>query len=226
MSKTHLIGFVLDETGSMQLRKKPTISGFNEWMAEMEKFPGDLQFTMLLFNTEKHELLHKQAVLSPDNPVRLTNENYLPSGGTPLFDAIGKMIREIEGIQSSFEDETSVTFVILTDGEENSSREYSLEAIQSLIQEKETAGWTFTYLGATPESWESGFMLGISPGNIMNYSGDPHGTRQAFAAHGSAMTSNLNEGGGQTFDYYADYTDPDTSQLIIDDEEEEEDVED
>ena len=97
MSKTHLVTFILDETSSMMVRKEATISGFNEWMMEMEKFAGTVEFTMVKFNTNKHELVYKQAILGTDE-IRLDPANYRPAAATPLYDAIGKAIRETEDI--------------------------------------------------------------------------------------------------------------------------------
>lgn len=217
MSKTHLITFVLDETISMLGRKDATISGFNEWMEEMEKFAGVVEFTMVKFNTNKHELAYKQAVLGAEK-IRLDRTNYRPSAATPLYDAISRAIRETEDVLSEREDNPSVTFVILTDGEENSSQECTLETIKHLIGEKEEDGWTFTYLGVSQDSWRGGFDLGISSGNIMNLSGED--TLIAFSAHAQSTTRHLDSGGVQTSEYYSGQTDR-NSQLIVDDTESE-----
>ena len=214
MSNTHLVTFVLDETSSMMGRKEATISGFNEWMMEMEKFAGTVEFTMVKFNTNKHELAYKQAILGTDE-IRLDNVNYRPAAATPLYDAIGKAIRETEDILSERKDDPSVTFVILTDGEENSSQEWTIDTIKQLIKEKEESGWTFTYLGVSQGSWQGGFDLGISDGNVMNLSGSIHDTQIAFAAHAESTTRHLASGGVQTSEYYAGKTDRD-SQLIVD----------
>lgn len=216
MSKTHLVTFVLDETSSMMVRKEATISGFNEWMMEMEKFTGTVEFTMVKFNTNKHELAYKQAGLGAYE-IRLDSANYRPAAATPLYDAIGKAIRETEDVLSERKDSPSVTFVILTDGEENSSQEWTIDTIKQLIKEKEESGWTFTYLGVSQDSWQGGFDLGISSGNIMNLSGSVLDTQIAFAAHAQSTTRHLDSGGKQTSEYYAGQTDQD-SNLIVESE--------
>lgn len=205
MTKRHFVTFVLDETGSMNVRKKATISGFNEWMQELEKFVGDIYFTLVKFNSLKHEIAYKK-VLTKSSSLRLSNDNYSPAATTPLFDAIGKAIRETEkAIQGA--DDVTVTFTILTDGQENSSSEWSLEGIKSLIKEKEADGWTFTYLGVAPDAWNNGMQLDMSPGNSLNFSASSDDTVRAFKIHAQSMMSNLTSGGGQTSTFYVHTSD-------------------
>jgi len=220
VSNTHLITFVLDETSSMMPRKAATISGFNEWMSEMEKFVGEVLFTLIKFNTDKHELMYKQAVLG-ETKISLTPTNYRPAAATPLYDAIGRAIRETEDILAKRKDEPSVTFVILTDGEENSSEEWTIASIKQLITEKEEAGWTFTYMGVSQDAWQGGFTLRVAAGNIMNVGNSSESMSSAFAAHAVATTQHLARGGGQTSSYYSDVTD-ENSQLIEEPDENEE----
>ena len=220
MAKSHLITFVLDESSSMMSRKAPTISGFNEWMAEMEKFPGEILFTMIKFNTDKHELIYKQAMLGVDE-IRLNDANYRPASSTPLYDAIGRAIRETEDALSKRTDSPSVTFVILTDGEENSSVEWKLETIKQLIEEKEKDGWTFTYMGVTQDAWQGGFNLGISVGNTLNFAGDFVATSGGLSAHALATTQHLIRGGAASSNYYAGFNDAD-GMLVLPDEDDDE----
>ncbi len=214
---THLVTFVLDETGSMQVRKDVTISGFNEWMQEMEKFPGEVLLNLIKFHSEKHELLFKQAVLGPSQ-IRLTDENYQPAAATPLLDAVGRAIRETDEQLEQLPDDTEVILVVLTDGEENDSTEFSLEAIKSLIAEKEEAGWAITYLGASTDAWFGAQSMGISLGATMNYRGDNLSSQQAFRS--SAMALGQYMGGGSSAGGVfneAGVTD-DSGQLIVEDD--------
>jgi hypothetical protein len=215
MSKAHLVTFVLDETSSMMPRKSATISGFNEWMMEMEKFPGEVLFTMVKFNTDKHELAYKQALLG-DDQIRLSEASYRPAAATPLYDAIGRAIRATEDVLSEREDDPSVTFVILTDGEENSSTEWNIDTIKQLIEEKEKEEWTFTYMGVTQDAWQGGFDLGIGVGNIMASPGDSVSVSNAMAANAQATTRHLRSGGGLSSSYYAEETEEDGSLIQLD----------
>ena len=192
---THLITFVLDETGSMQSRKEVTISGFNEWMQEMEKFPGEVLLNLIKFNSDKHELLIKQAVLGLTKP-RLTKESYLPAALTPLLDAVGRAIRETDSQLENLPEDTDVVLVILTDGQENASTEFSLEAIKALIAEKEKAGWAITYMGDSADAWMGAQTMGVSVGATMNFMGDNQSSQQAFLSNAIAVSRYM--GGGSS----------------------------
>ncbi len=214
---THLVTFVLDETGSMQIRKEVTISGFNEWMQEMEKFPGEVLLNLIKFHSEKHELLFKQAVLGLTKP-RLTDENYQPASQTPLLDAVGRAIRETDEQLENLPDDTEVVLVVLTDGEENASIEFSLEAIKALIAEKEEAGWAITYMGASADAWQGARSMGVSLGATMNFPGDNLSSQQAFAANAQALSQYMGGGSSAGGIYGEAGVTDDAGQLILDDE--------
>ncbi len=192
---THLVTFVLDETQSMQSRKEVTISGFNEWAQEMEKFPGEVLFNLIKFHSEKYEILIKQATLGINKP-RLTAENYRPASLTPLFDAVSKAIRETEDQLENLPDDTEVILVVLTDGEENASQEVTLEGIRSLIQEKIDAGWAVTYLGVSESAWRGGGQMGVPVGSTMNLVGDPDTVSRGMQANAYAVSNYM--GGGSS----------------------------
>jgi len=89
---THLV-FLRDRSGSMSIVKNDVIGGFNEFIAEQKKEPGELTVTSVQFDTmEPYQVLND---FSPLHQVELLNENnYVPRGGTPLNDALGKLIVE------------------------------------------------------------------------------------------------------------------------------------
>ncbi len=214
---THLVTFLLDETGSMDIRKDVTISGFNEWMQEMEKFPSEVLLNLIKFHSEKHEVLFKQAVLGLTQP-RLTEDNYVPASMTPLLDAVGRAIRETDEQLADLPDDTEVILVVLTDGAENDSKEFSLEGIKALIAEKEEAGWAITYLGVSADAWQGADALGVSLGATMNFAGDPRSTKQAFAANAMAISNYMGGGSSAGGIYSESGVTDDDGQLILDDE--------
>jgi len=103
------------------------------------------------------------------NVGELSWDNYKPSATTPLYDAIGKTVKEVDEKLKGEKDELSVLCVIMTDGHENASREYTRKGIFELIKKKEEEGWTFVYLGSDHDSWEAGQRLGLSRGNVKSY---------------------------------------------------------
>lgn len=91
-----------------------------------------------------------------------------PRGGTPLFDAIGLAIYDLE-INDDSQDENKV-LVIVTDGLENASKEYSYKEIELMIKEKEDLGWLIIYLGADHDSFTQSSLINIDRKRSMRYS--------------------------------------------------------
>ena len=138
-----VIGFLLDETGSMGGLKKETISSFNEYVQSVKDEIKDVVMTLTKFNSLKIEIIYNLRQLK--NVPSLDEKSYEPNALTPLYDAIGQTIREMEPHMKECK---KALFIIQTDGYENASKEYSLDAIKKLIKEKEKEGWTFVFLGA------------------------------------------------------------------------------
>jgi len=191
-TKTTLVAFLLDETQSMQVCKDKTISAFNEYVNTL-KDKDDFSFCLTRFNSSKVDI---GEIVSIKEAVELTKKNYNPNHSTPLFDAIGKTITKIE---TDADKDAAILFVILTDGEENSSIEFNKEKIAKLIEQKTKDKWTFVYLGANQDAWAAANLMGIATANAMNFSntnikGAMHtlGAASArYCASGSTHTSSF-----------------------------------
>ena len=182
-SKEKHISFILDETGSMMSIKDKTISDFKEYLQQIKSFKG--VFTLTKFNSNKVEVVYTKSIKEVPE---LTAETYNPVDSTPLYDAIGKTVKELERDENKQE----LLVVILTDGEENASKEYDKKAITALMKEKESKGWTFVYLGVGQAAWVEGHKLGM-----VNYASVNTGARamnigtgatKAFFAGGQSAT--------------------------------------
>lgn len=194
MKKMH-ISFVLDETGSMEMHKTQTISGFNEYIQTLykDKNKKNISFTLTKFNSEKVEVVHNGVGIKD---VELLNENnYRPRMNTPLYDAIGRTINSVTSKKGD-----SVLIVIQTDGEENSSKEFTRESIFALITEKKDLGWTFVFLGADQDAWAAGSLMGIDKGNVLSYQGAQ--SRQAFNLVAQRTSNYSSKGGTQTDSFF------------------------
>jgi hypothetical protein len=152
---------LIDESGSMSSCETATISGFNEYIQKLQKENKNITVTLTKFNSDGVTMAFSN--LPVHKVPFLSHENYNPSACTPLYDAIGKTITQDKINKKTL-------FIIMTDGQENASKEYSLSAIQSLIKEQEKQGWSFVYLGADQDAWGNAHSLGLSHGNVMNYS--------------------------------------------------------
>jgi hypothetical protein len=159
---TH-ISLVLDRSGSMQTMRDDAIGGFNAFLADQQAFPGEATFTFAQFN-DSYELIYPFANLQEVEP--LTRETFVPSGTTALLDAIGKCMNEtgkhLAAMPESARPE-KVIFTILTDGQENSSREFSLGQIKGMItHQQEVYNWVFIFLAANQDAFSSATRLGVN----------------------------------------------------------------
>lgn len=166
-TKPMMVSIVLDETGSMSVRHDQTISAFNEYVGSLKTTNVPVSVTLTKFNTDKVEVSYTDKALK-DVPL-LSKETYKPTACTNLYDAVGKTINEINS--RNVEKDKSVLVVIITDGEENSSKEYTQQKVFDLIKEKQGKGWTFVFMGADQDAWVASSGLGIARGNTMSFSG-------------------------------------------------------
>ncbi|HWP21614.1 MAG TPA: vWA domain-containing protein [Candidatus Cryosericum sp.] len=179
--------FVLDRSGSMSGLESDTIGGFNAMLEKQKALSGDCVVTSVLFD-DRYELLHDRIRLAGVAP--LTSEAYYVRGNTALLDAIGRTIDKIGGVQQHTapdEQAEKVLFVIITDGMENSSREYRYERVREMIErQKERYGWEFLFLGANIDAISVASRFGIAPDRAVTYCPDGEGTRLNYEAVSSA----------------------------------------
>jgi hypothetical protein len=180
--RTILINFVLDKSGSMDVIRDATISGFNEFKGDQAREEGKAFFTLTLFDTQF-------TTVSQAAPVRevpdLDHASYRPSGCTALYDAIGYTMRDTDDFVAANRPD-QVLFVIMTDGAENSSREFSRDRIFQMIQDRQkNTQYEFIYLGANQDSYIAGHAMGLRDGRMMDYAHDPAsaGTTLRRASH-------------------------------------------
>jgi len=176
------IHFILDRTGSMAIVKDATISGFNEYVDKLKRDDPDASFSLTLFDTEAIETFSAQPVLSVEH---LNDKTYIPRANTPLWDAVGQVMSK-----SQDNPDTAYLVIVLTDGQENSSKEWDRVNLTTLIKEKEATGrWTFTYLGSNQDAWHEAAQFGAMPGAVQTYAASAAGTASAMS-NVSAGTAN------------------------------------
>jgi len=173
--------FILDRSGSMRSLTNDTIGGFNAFVENQKKEDGEATLTTVLFDYE-YELLHDGVNLKDVNP--LTNKEYFARGSTALLDAIGRAINTVGGrLDNTPEDEkpSKVIFVITTDGEENSSKEFRQSQIKEMIEHQtETYNWQFIFLGANIDAVSTAQNFGIQGQFASNYTASGLGTRSVY----------------------------------------------
>ncbi len=177
---------ILDESGSMDTIKYETISGFNEVVQTIKgiekKFPEQQHFISLVtFNGYGiNTLLDKVSVSSLN---QIDPNTYNPSSSTPLYDAIGLSVLKLKIDVARFEN-VHVLVTILTDGEENSSKEFNHTHINSIIKGQKDLGWTFTYIGANHDVEKVAHSISIT--NTMVFEADAAILKHVFTEESNA----------------------------------------
>ena len=181
--------FILDKSGSMSGLEKDTIGGFNSMLQKQREEAGECRVTTALFDN-RYTLLHDRIDIRAVSPI--TNAEYYVGGSTALLDAIGMTIRKIAAVQKNTAEEyraEKVMFIIITDGEENASREYSAPAVKQLIQQhKEKHSWEFLFLGANIDAVETASRFGINADRAVEYVPDEKGTALNYAVMCEAVS--------------------------------------
>jgi len=182
-----LVGVVIDRSGSMSSLVSDTIGGFNSLLKEQKNEPGQASVSLCLFSTD-YKLTHYDDI----NQVEELNEiSYRPGGGTALLDALGTTIDEI-GVRLAAKNEedrpSKVIIIVITDGQENSSRKYSKNKIKEMIShQEEKYNWSFTFIGANMDAVSAGDSIGFSANNSYNYSASAGGTQKVYATMNNSL---------------------------------------
>ncbi len=169
-----LVNVILDKSGSMASKLKDVIEGFNAYLDGLsQEDKVEYLFSLTLFDTQ---VAYRDVAIPLRNVRKLDSKSYQPGGNTALNDAIGITVRKVDADRPQVD---KVVTVIMTDGEENSSREWTHDAVKGLISQKESEGtWTFVFLGATPDAWDQGRAYGIPAANVAQY--DANNYRATF----------------------------------------------
>jgi hypothetical protein len=191
MEKKHQVHnlIILDESGSMESIKKPIISGFNELVQSIKgiekKFPEQEHYiTFVTFNSAGRKVIHFTDPVAKLK--KINSSTYKPDEMTPLYDAMGT---SITSLRNAIDKQTdyNVLVTVLTDGLENSSKEYTGNAIKKLVENLKMEGWTFTYIG-TDHDVET-VATSISITNVMYFEKDSGGVKEMFAKESNARAN-------------------------------------
>jgi len=179
------ITVILDKSGSMDIVRDDTVGGYNTFIEAQKKLPGDCEITLIQFNQDT-EFTYKSKPIQ-ELKEGLNRDSYMPSGYTGLFDAIGKAINEKGAELSALKEEErpgKVMFVIITDGQENASKEFNQDKIREMIDhQKSTYSWDFTFLGANIDTNAASSAIGIDQSKSLSFSTTSKGgASRAFAS--------------------------------------------
>lgn len=188
------ITVLIDKSGSMCGRRHDTIGGFNSLLDEQRKADGEAVMTLIQFDDQYEVNYVARDVRSLPN---LTPESYNPRGSTALNDALAKAVAQTgERLRTLHENDrpTNVLFVLITDGEENSSQEFrgkeGLRRVRNMVShQEEKYNWKFLFLGANIDGVKAGVDLGLPYQNSVTYDATANGFANAYKTVSSKMAT-------------------------------------
>lgn len=160
------ITLVVDRSGSMQQVQSDAEGGINSFIQQQAREPGEALLTLVQFDTE-YDFVHRGVRIQDVPEYRL-----VPRGMTALLDAVGRAMNETgERLAQMPKAERPglVVFVVMTDGLENSSTEFSRAQIRTMIERQQSKyNWHFTFLGANQDAFAEAGALGVQAAGVAN----------------------------------------------------------
>jgi len=183
------IVLVIDRSGSMHKISRDAQGGFNEFIQKQKEVDGEVKVTLVQFDDEI------ETVYDNEDIGKAAEYVLSPRGGTALLDAIGKTVTLVgERLSKTKEEDrpAKVMVCIITDGEENSSREYTKATVKEMIEhQRDNYAWEFIFIGANMDAFGEAGSIGI--GRSASYNTTSIGIRSAFT-YSSNITSSYRSG--------------------------------
>lgn len=173
---------VLDRSGSMASIASDMKGGFDSMVEEQRKGVGSCNLTLIQFDSEAIETVYTSKPIAEVPPLQ-----FIPRSSTPLLDAFGKALADTQARVT--DKNTKVIMVVITDGHENSSTEWTRDRIKTIVEERTKDGWLFQFLGANIDSFKEGMSLGIARGQTLDYGATTKGVRAMYGVSSNKMSS-------------------------------------
>ena len=188
LNKTQIYNLViLDKSGSMESIRTEAINGYNETLASIKATQEEFSETqehfisLAAFCNHGIDMIHN---MTPINEAeKLTREKYSPCCLTPLFDAIGTTVKSLQK-KIADKPNSAVIVTIITDGQENASKEWTAKTVNKLIEDCKEAGWTFSFIGAGEDVLKVATTISIT--NTMLWENNSEGTKEMFVRENKA----------------------------------------
>lgn len=155
------ITILLDRSASMIPLRKSAVDSLNQHFAKMREMPGDTRWSMAQFDDPDSARGAKEefpnivfSFRSEQEMVPLKMEDFKPRGSTALVDAVCKTIQNIDSRVSGQENCIQPVLMILTDGLENMSKEYTSAQMREIVADRQSRGWEVLYIGANQDAWQ------------------------------------------------------------------------
>jgi uncharacterized protein YegL len=198
---------VRDRSGSMSSIQNDMEGALKELVKEQSKREGECLFSLFDFD-DRFDVIH-DAVKIQD----VVHVNLVPRGMTALLDAVGKSINLVgERLSKTAEEDRPevVILAVITDGGENSSKEFTRDKIKEMIAlQEEKYNWKFLFLGANMDAVAAGQSFGFSANTSMTYIPNFGGVTGMMSGINNAMTYTRN-----TLQSYC-FTDEDRQSAVL-----------
>lgn len=193
--RTTRITFILDKSGSMVDVLDATIEGFNKYLEELQKDGNQYTMTLVQFSTGNP--IHSYITKSLGDIKPLDKDSYQPGGGTALYDAAVTTLKTLRANSSKN------LVIILTDGEENSSNEYTEKDFKEIVEELDAKeNFTFVYLGANQNAWDNAQKWGYKVGNVSTFNSTTRGVGETMTVMAAASFSLGSQERSATSNYF------------------------
>lgn len=169
---------ILDESGSMCSIYKQALDGVNETLSTIRQSQTEDDTQRHFVSLVAFDSSHLRFIYNgtpAEETKNITTEQYRPGECTPLYDAMGVTINDL---RTRVANEDIVMVTVITDGEENSSQEYTSATVKALVDELRLKGWTFTYLGANQDV--ESVATGLNIDNYMDFDASEEGAEDMW----------------------------------------------
>jgi uncharacterized protein YegL len=184
------IAAIIDRSGSMSTIKNDVIGGFNQFLKSQQEQAGEATMTVVQFDNQYEITVDGKNI----SEVEELNENtFVPRGMTALLDAIGTTINSLGERFAKMNEEDRPEHVIvsiITDGDENSSREFTRDQINKMItHQQEKYNWKFIFLAANQDAIANARSIGISKDYALNFDANARGIQGVYNAIGTTVSN-------------------------------------
>lgn len=176
---TDSIVCIVDRSGSMSAIRKDAEGGLNTFINDQKKI-GAANLTIVEFDN-KIEMVCEQIDINDAKEYSLK-----PRGMTALLDAIGTVVSQHEKYDTK---DGKTIIAVITDGGENSSREWDRDSVFKMINERKEAGWEFMFLASGQDAINVGMQYGFDKNSTMSFANSAEGVQDAYMAQSVYTTS-------------------------------------
>ena len=180
---TNLI--IIDASGSMGSKRPEVVGGLKQLFKDIKKEASpEVNTTTIVVDFANSNDFN--VLVNSNNVSQLTDNianSYQVRGMTALYDAIGRAFKLVPKKQDG------VFVNILTDGDENDSKEFKFSDVKDLIAKKKAKKWAITFMGTTEESLKDAKAWGVADGNTYFFSNTSAGVAKSMNMSNNARSA-------------------------------------